>query len=438
MENLTGELDILLERTLNLMEEMRNSSQTFTPGKTPIRYGSPFMDKEDARALLRATIEAYTTGWFGFGKHARSFEDAFAKTLDVRECVFTNSGSSANLLAVGSLVSEGRLKPGDEVITPALTFPTTINPLLFYGLRPVLIDIDLPSYTLNLQRLGEATSERTRAVMFPHLNGSPSDMRTIMEHARKHDLYVVEDTCDALGSKYDGQYAGTFGHLGTTSFYVAHHMTTGEGGAVFTRDTTLALTVRSLRDWGRNMDKGVEGPEALRKIRHQTVSPELPQDYESRFTYSTIGFNLKPLDLQGALGLAQLKKLPQITEARKRNFSQIWRGLSSYQDFLLLPEALPLADASWFAFPIIVRPDAPFPRKEIVQHLEAKLIETRPILAGNIASQPAYKDAPLKVKGNLKNTNLALNNGFFIGLYPGIKQVHVEYIIESFEEFLKR
>lgn len=400
-----------------------------------IRYAGPVMDEKEVSAAVGSLIDGQLSGWFGFGEKGTLFEKALAEFLHIGHAVFTNSGSSANLLSVASLVSQNLVKPEDEAITPATTFPTTINPLLLYGIKPHFIDIVMPSYTINLDQLENAITDKTKLIMIPHINGSANDMKTIMKLARKHGLYVIEDCCDAFASMYDGRYVGTYGHMSTFSFYVAHHFTTGEGGAVMTNSERLHQTSRSLRDWGRAPVDIEKSPQKKRKLSFQKSSKALPSDYESRYTYINIGYNLKPMDLQGAIGLEQLKKVPAFTKARKENYRFLYDSLISYSDSLILPEGLPKSDNSWFVFPLVVSKKARFKRRKIIQYLEKTGIETRPILAGNITKHPAYSKFVFKRSSNLDCSNHVLNDGFFIGVYPGITENQRHMIAKAFSDF---
>jgi len=400
-----------------------------------IRYAGPMMDEKEIIAAVDSILEGQVTGWFGLGKRGAMFEKMLAKYLHVRYSVFTNSGSSANLLAVASLASRGLINPGDEAITPATTFPTTINPLLIYGLRLRFVDIILPSYTIDLQQLKDSITNKTKLIMIPHLNGSANDMVSIMEIARKNNIHVIEDCCDAFGSKYDNRYVGTFGDLSTFSFYVAHHFTTGEGGAVAANSDDLHSTARSLRDWGRA--PVVDRAEKKRKLSYQKVSGKLPSDYEARYTYVNVGYNLKPLDLQGAIGIVQLRKVAQFSRARKKNYQFFYNALQKYSNSLVLPAGLEGADNSWFVFPIVISDRAKFTRKDIVEFLERRGIETRPILAGNITKHPAYSKYSFGQSNDLANSEKVLRSGFFIGTYPGILAEQRRTIVNAFSDFFK-
>jgi len=409
-------------------------SKKITAKSTRIKYAGMIFDKEDIESAIKSLLLSFSDNWFALGTNALSFQKKLASYLGVPKTIFVNSGSSANLISVATLAAKKIIKRGDEVITMATTFPTTINPLLIYGLNPVLVDTELPSYTANLEQLENAITNKTKMIMLPHINGSPNDMERVMEIAQNHDLVVVEDSCDALGSKFNGKLVGTFGDLGTFSFYAAHHMSTGEGGAVV-GNSELISTAESIRDWGRvNLNSGSFGN---RQFSSQNISNKLPKDYEERYTYTNIGYNLKPLDLQAAIGLVQLKKLPKFTQKRKQNFKFLSENLQNFSDKLILPESLPGADPSWFVFPITVKQNNVFKRVDIIKYLEKKRIETRPILAGNITNHPAYKNIKFRKSGKLNTSKVILENSFFIGVYPGLDDNTLEYVVECFKNFFK-
>ncbi len=419
--------DVLFD-TLKKLYEKKQAE--FIPGKTMIHYAFAIYDHNEVFAVLQSLL----SGWLGIGRYANEFEEKFSTFLGVKNCVLTNSGSSANLLAVSAL----EIPKGSEVITPAVTFPTTLNPLIQRGLEPVFLDVNPSTYNINASDLENVVSERTALIMIPHTLGNPNEMDAIMDVAEEHDLCVVEDACDALGSKYDGRFVSTFGNSGTFSFYPAHHMTMGEGGAIVTNDERLMLTVRSLRDWGRAcvcpVCKIALDPNAYCPLRFTEIP--LP-DYDRKYTYINIGYNLKPLDLQAAFGLEQLKRLPEFIEARKRNFKELYAELTRYEDYFILPQSLPKADPSWFAFPLTVRDNALFKRKNIVEFLETHKIMTRPLFAGNILKQPAYADIKHKVCGKLENSDRIMKSSFFIGIHPGINEEILDYMIGVFKKFIR-
>jgi CDP-6-deoxy-D-xylo-4-hexulose-3-dehydrase len=419
----------------------------FTPGRDKVQYAGSVMGYEEAKNILDAVLD----GWLGAGRWVAQFEGRLARFLSAKKALMVNSGSSANLIAVASLSSrliakKARLSPGDEVITPAATFPTTLNPLLQAGLRPVLVDVDLSTLNLIPEALEKACSPGTRALFLPHTLGNPNDMDAIMAFAQEHDLRLVEDACDALGSRYGGRYLGTFGDFGTFSFYPAHHITTGEGGALVTNDTDLHRIALSMRDWGRACVNPVcdpktcgdgECPKSLRS-GGKSAWGGIPDDYDKRYTFSSIGYNLKPIEMQGAMGVAQLERLPGFMEARKRNFRFLYEQVQPYERHFHLPESLPKSDPCWFALPLTIREGAKFTRRQVVGHFTRANIEVKLMFAGNIARQPAYEGVPMRVAGTLKNSDLVMRNTFFLGVYPGLTREKLEYMARVFREFMDR
>lgn len=415
---------------------LKHEEQPFIPGRTKVHYAGRVYDEREMMAMVDAVLEF----WLTMGRYAEEFEEELGKFLDVSDVVLVNSGSSANLLAVATLCSrkfKGHLEKGDEVVTPAVTFPTTVAPLIQNGLIPVFMDCELGTYNLDVSALEEAISERTKAIFVPHTLGNPCEMDEIMELAEKWGLFVIEDACDALGSRFDGRHVSTFGHLGSLSFYPAHHITTGEGGAVITNDRKLAKIARSIRDWGRACwcKYNTADPNGACGRRFEWEIPGLPGTYDHRYLYTNIGYNLRPIDIQAALGIAQLEKLPGFIEKRKHNFQRLFEGLKRHKDHLILPRWSERADVSWFAFPITVKPEAPFSRQELVRWLEDARIETRLLFAGNILKQPGYRDMKCKLVGKLENSDLVMRNSFFIGVYPGLDDVRIDYVLDEFEEF---
>jgi CDP-6-deoxy-D-xylo-4-hexulose-3-dehydrase len=411
----------------------------FTPGGSTISYGGRVYDEKELLYLIDASLEF----WLTAGRYAREFEERMAGYLGVRHCILTNSGSSANLLAVSALTSPkleaSRLKPGDEVITVAAGFPTTVTPILQNGLVPVFVDVTLPTYNVDVEMLEEARSRKTRAVMLAHTLGNPFDVDRVLRFCRKHDLWLIEDNCDALGSTYKGTFTGTFGHIATQSFYPPHHMTMGEGGALFTNDPKLKRLIESFRDWGRDCWCPPGRDNSCRK-RHFRQSGELPFGYDHKYVFSHFGYNLKVTDLQAAIGCAQLDKLPKFTSARKRNFRALYRGLEKHSDRLILPEATKGADPSWFGFPVTVRERAGFTRDQMVSSLERHRIQTRMLFAGNLLRHPCFdalrkSKAGYRVVGDLPNTDRIMNHTVWVGVYPGITREMIGYIKDVFSGF---
>jgi len=413
----------------------------FVPGKTKIQYSGPVYDEEEVKGMLESILD----GWFGVGRRTHEFERRFSDFLGVDNTIVTNSGSSANLLAMSALMSpqfHGQLSAGDEVIVPALSFPTTFNPIIQVGLVPVVIDIELGTYNLDSTHLEEAISPRTRAIMLLHNMGTPCDMDAVMAVAREHDLFVIEDNCDSLGAKFGGRLTGTFGLLSTVSFYVAHHMTMGEGGAVCTSDGDLAKIVLSIRDWGRACTCPVcvfsIDPNATCELRFRSRAGILPEGYDTKYLYTNIGYNLKPLEFQAAMGLVQLDRLPGFIEQRKSNFQSLHLFFQEYEDLFILPRSLPKAEPSPFAFPLTVRDTAPFTRKQLVAYYERCNIETRLFFSGNIVRHPAYQGLHYRGIGDLANADKVMRDGFFLGVYPGITEAMMDYVFRKTAEFVER
>ncbi len=416
---------------------LRHANRPFTPGQTRVHYAGRVFDERELINAVDAALDFQLT----HGRFGRAFEEALEHFLGVKAVIPVNSGSSANLVAISTLCARqlhNRLRPGDEVITPAATFPTTLAPILQNGLVPVLIDCQLGNYNVDVEQLEAALSERTRAIFVPHTLGNPVEMDKVMAFARTHNLFVIEDCCDALGSRYDGQLVGTFGHLGTQSFYPAHHITTGEGGAVFTNSRRLARLARTLRDWGRDCFCDYDNPpDGKCGHRFDRPIPGMLETYDHRYLFTEIGYNLKLTEFQAAVGLAQLDKVSEFIAARKRHFKLLYDGLKPYEDYMILPTWSPRADPSWFAFPLCVRPGAPVNRKGLTMFLEARNIETRYLFAGNILHQPGYRDIPARVVGDLPNSDIVMRGVFFVGVYPGLDEARITYMLEQFESFFR-
>lgn len=414
--------------------KLKKSEENFAPGKKYINYAGRIYNEEEMINLVDSAMDF----WLTAGKYAKEFENKFAEFLGVKYCLLTNSGSSANLLAISALTSprllKRQLKPGDEVITTACGFPTTLNPILQNGLIPVFVDVKLGNYNIDTKQVEKAISKKTKAIFISHTLGNPSEMGELSKIAKKFDLWLVEDNCDALGSKYNGRYTGTFGDISTCSFYPAHHITMGEGGAVLTNNCELKKIIRSFRDWGRDCwcELGVD--DSCKK-RFSWKIGDLCFGYDHKYVYSHIGYNLKITDMQAAVGLAQLKKLPRFIKIRKGNFTMLYNFLKKYEKYLLLPEIDKKSDPSWFGFPIIVKKTAPFKRNDIVNYLEDNKIATRMLFGGNLLKQPAYKNIKHKTIGILKNTDEVMESLFWIGVYPGIGKEQIEYIKKVFEKF---
>lgn len=405
----------------------------FIPGSTMVPVSGRVFDEEEIESLVESSLDF----WLTTGRFAEQFEREFARFVGVREAILVNSGSSANLLAVTALTSERlgerRLKPGDEVVTLAAGFPTTVNPIVQNGLVPVFVDVHIPTFNVDVSQLEAALSDRTRAVIFAHTLGNPFDLDAVVAFAKKHNLWLIEDCCDALGSTYRGQKVGTLGDLATVSFYPAHHITMGEGGCVLTEKPLLRTLVESFRDWGRDC-WCAPGKENTCGKRFGWQLGGLPHGYDHKYIYSHIGYNLKVTDMQAAIGVAQLRKLPGFIEARKRNFGILHEALSNSREHFILPEATPNSDPSWFGLPMMVRDGAPFSRKNVVEFLDSKRIQTRQLFGGNLVRQPAYKNVAFRVVSDLKNSDRVMNQAFWVGVYPGLTPPMLDYMVATIRE----
>jgi CDP-6-deoxy-D-xylo-4-hexulose-3-dehydrase len=429
----------LRERVLRLVGEYHAAAfapQPFVPGETPVPVAGRVFDACELELLVDASLDF----WLTTGRFAARFEQEFSRLFNGRPAVLVNSGSSANLLALSCLTSaklgDRRLRPGDEVITVAAGFPTTVNPILQNQLVPVFVDVQVPSYNIDVSQLESARSERTRAVMLAHTLGNPFDLGAVQEFARRHGLWLIEDCCDALGATYGGQPVGTFGDLATTSFYPAHHITMGEGGCVIAGGPALKKLVESFRDWGRDCwcDPGRDNTCGK---RFDWQIGGLPHGYDHKYTYSHIGYNLKLTDMQAAVGVAQLAKLPAFVAARRRNFEVLYQGLRELEDVLLLPQATAGAEPSWFGLPVAVRPEAPFTRDELVRHLESRRIGTRLLFGGNLLRQPAYQDVPHRQVGPLTGADFVMRQVFWVGVYPGLTPEMLAFVLDTVRAFCR-
>lgn len=429
--------EAIRKRILDLVRAyyfVRHAPRPFVPGQHKVQYAGRVFDEKEMVAAVETLLDFYLSG----GGQCEQFEREFSSFLGVGHARLVNSGSSANLLAVSSLFSsllQRPIVPGDEVITPLLTFPTTVNPLLQNGLVPVFLDVELGSYTMSLERLRDALSPRTRAVFVPHMLGNPPDMDVLVSFTKEHGLYLLEDCCDALGSRFGGKFVGTFGDMASCSFYPAHHMTMGEGGVVFMNHGLFSKIVASLRDWGRDCWCAPGKSNTCGK-RFSWQHASLPFGYDHKYSYSHIGYNLKALDVQAAIGLEQLKKVPGFIVQRKENFRLLYDALLPYSRYLILPRWHDRADVSWFAFPITVRADAGFRSQDFVSYLEKNGVETRPFFGGNILRQPAYRGIQSRVVGGTDCADIVTHSGFFIGVYPGITEEKMSYMISTLKRYL--
>lgn len=427
----------LREEILKLVDRYAETSlaaKPFEPGITPV----PPAGKVIGNLELKNMVEASLDGWLTTGRFNDAFEKKLKRFIGVRNAITVNSGSSANLLALTALTSpkleDRALRPGDEVITVAAGFPTTVNPIVMNGLVPVFVDVDIPTYNICSDRIEGAVSDRTRAIMIAHTLGNPFDLDEVMRVAKKYNLWVVEDCCDALGSTYRDRRVGTFGDVGTVSFYPAHHITMGEGGAVFTDDNRLIRILESFRDWGRDC-YCAPGKDNTCGQRYDWQLGELPCGYDHKYTYSHLGYNLKITDMQAACGLAQMESLAEFIEARKKNFRYLRERLKAVEDFLILPEPTPNSDPSWFGFPITVRSNAARARADLLNYLNQHQIGTRLLFAGNLTRQPYFTGLKYRISGDLANTDQVMTSTFWVGVYPGLTEAMLNYLAERLEAY---
>ena len=429
----------LREEILSLVKEYAleaHGKKEFEPGLSPVPVSGKVFGPEEMVSLVDSSLDF----WLTTGRFNAAFEKKLADFLNVRFALTCNSGSSANLVAMSALTSpmlDNPLQPGDEVITCATGFPTTVNPSFQNNLVPVFTDVDIPTYNIRAELIENAISPRTRAIMVAHTLGNPFDLNTVMSVAKKHNLFVIEDTCDALGATYNGKLVGTFGNIGTLSFYPAHHITMGEGGAVFTQDGKIKRILESVRDWGRDCycEPGVDN---TCKRRFQWKLGDLPQGYDHKYTYSNIGYNLKITDMQAAVGLAQMDRLEYFISARRRNFGLLIEALKDLEDIFILPEATKNSNPSWFGFPITLREGGSQKRDELARFLDGNKIGTRLLFGGNLLKQPYMKGRHYRAVGEMINSDIVMNSCLWIGLYPGLTQQHLEFTTSKIKEFFGR
>ena len=431
--------DQLRAQILDLVTEYHKEAfpeKPFLGGISTIPVSGKVFDNHELELLVDSSLDF----WLTTGRYAEKFEKSFAKKMEMKHAMLCNSGSSANLLAVTALTSsrlgKRALKDGDEVITAAAGFPTTVNPILQNRLVPVFVDIELGTYDSSVEKIEAAIGPKTKAIVMAHTLGNPFDIQGVMELAEKHNLFVVEDTCDAVGAKFNGKAVGSFGDLSTASFYPAHHITMGEGGCVMVKKASMKKIVESLRDWGRDC-WCPPGQDDTCGRRFDWQLGELPYGYDHKYVYSHIGYNLKMTDMQAAIGVAQLEKLDGFIDARNANWKRLYKGLKSVEEFLLLPKATKGSEPSWFGFPITVKESAPFTRFELVQHIESRRIGTRQLFGGNLLKQPAYVGLPIKVVGSLKNADIVTDSTFWIGVYPGLTNEIVDFMSGTICEFIE-
>jgi len=412
------------------------ANNNFIPGKQRVNYAGRVFDENELTNLVDSSLDF----WLTEGRYSEEFAEKIADYLNVENVILTNSGSSANLLAFSALTSkklgDKRLKVGDEVISVAAGFPATVTPIIQYGLIPVFVDVDIPTYNIDEDMMRKAITNKTKAIFLAHTLGNPFNIDAVMKIAKENNLWVIEDNCDAFGSKYKGKYTGTFGHISTISFYPAHHITTGEGGAIITDDDDLARIIKSFRDWGRDCYcAGGENNTCGKRFSQQFGT--LPFGYDHKYVYSEIGYNLKMTDMQAAIGVAQMDKLDSFCNARRKNFERYNAIFGKYSDYFILPEATENSDPAWFSYIVTVKENAPFKRDDITRYFNVNLIETRNLFAGNIVRQPAFIDKNYRIANHLNNTDLIMNNTFFLGTYPGNTREKMDYIESVLDNFIK-
>jgi CDP-4-dehydro-6-deoxyglucose reductase, E1 len=415
---------------------LKHSDKQFIPGKSKVNYAGRVFNEDE----LTNAVDASLDFWLTEGRFSEEFSDKISEFLDVENVLLTNSGSSANLLAFSALTSEKlgdrRLQSGDEVITVAAGFPATVTPIIQYGLIPVFVDINIPTYNIDVEMMESAITDKTKCIFIAHTLGNPFDIDAVMELAEAHNLWVIEDNCDAFGSEYNMMKTGSFAHLSTISFYPAHHITTGEGGAICTNDPLLAQLVRAFRDWGRDCYcAGGENNTCGKRFSQQFGG--LPFGFDHKYVYSEIGYNLKMTDIQAAIGSAQMDKLPSFCESRRNHFKKWFKIFSKHEKFFILPEATTKSDPAWFAFILTLKEDAPFTRDQLTAYLNTNFIETRNLFAGNLTRQPGFEKRDWRIADHLKNTDIITAQTFFLGTYPGLRSEMFDYAKDVLDEYLK-
>ena len=424
----------IIDLTINYYEKT-HLPKKFIPGKTMVPVSGKVFDEIELQLLISSSLDF----WLTSDRFNKKFEKNLSNFLNSTFVLTTNSGSSANLLAITALKSKelGKrsLNDGDEVIAVAAGFPTTVNPIIQNNLVPVFIDVKLGTYVIDETKIENAITKKTKAIMLAHTLGNTFNLNYVKELCKKYNLWLIEDCCDALGSTYENKHVGSFGDIGTLSFFPAHHITMGEGGAVFTDNPLLKKIIESIRDWGRDCFCAPGKSNTCGK-RFEWKLGQLPEGYDHKYTYSNLGYNLKITDMQAAVGLGQLTKLSKFIDARKENFSYLKKELKEFEKYLVLPESTPRSDPSWFGFPITVKESAPFSKNDLVNFLASKLIDTRPLFAGNIIKQPYFENISYRVVGNLENTDLIMNNTFWIGVFPGLTQEMLQYVVKEFKNFI--
>jgi CDP-6-deoxy-D-xylo-4-hexulose-3-dehydrase len=430
LENLRKEIAVLVKK----YTDEAYKPKAFVPGESVIPPAGKVIGNSEIQNMVDASLD----GWLTTGRFNKAFEIKLAAFLGVKHCISVNSGSSANLVAFNTLTSpklgERAIKKGDEVIGVAAGFPTTVNPIVQFGAIPVFVDVDIKTHNINADLIEAAITPKTKAIMLAHTLGNPFNLGKVKELCEKHNLWLVEDCCDALGATYNGQLVGTFGDIATLSFYPAHHITMGEGGAVFTNNAELKLIAESFRDWGRDC-YCAPGCDNTCGCRFEQQHGDLPYGYDHKYVYSHLGYNLKITDMQAACGLAQIDRAEGFIETRRENFNYLHNRLSTLIDFIELPTATPNSNPSWFGFPITLKKDCGVKRVDLLKFLDQHKIGSRLLFAGNLTKQPYFKDIEYRVVGELTNTDITMNNTFWIGIYPALGQEHFEFVAEKLEEF---
>ncbi|MDB9943934.1 lipopolysaccharide biosynthesis protein RfbH [Octadecabacter sp.] len=434
LDSLRSEINKLVKK----YAEIAYQPTQFVPGETPVPVSGKVIGSKELEFMVDASLD----GWLTTGRFNKLFEEKLAQYLGVKHVLTVNSGSSANLVAFSTLTSpklgEKAIKKGDEVIGVAAGFPTTVNPIIQFGAVPVFVDVDIETHNIDAEKIEEAISPKTKAIMLAHSLGNPFNLEVITNLCKKYNLWLIEDTCDALGSTYNGQMVGTFGDISTLSFYPAHHITMGEGGAVFTNNSQLKLIAESFRDWGRDCycAPGVDNTCNKRFCwKKSELGGDLPDGYDHKYTYSHLGYNLKITDMQAACGLAQLQSLPQFVARRRENYTYLRDRLSTIEEFVKLPEVTPNSEPSWFGFPLVLKENAGSDRTTLLSYLDEKKIGTRLLFAGNLTKQPYMENKQYRVSGQLTNTDIVMSQTFWVGTYPGLEEQHLDYIAETLEEF---